>query len=113
MALGWLLLIFVVAIGVVASIFRPEARARVGWTAAAIVAFIVLYVGVDVARSLAQIRRDRQATERIATNEVQVDDLILAGTSDRHYRMSGLVHNQSPTYTLSQTSGSRLSCSTA
>jgi uncharacterized membrane protein len=82
MAVAWLLVLFVVAIGVVACIFMPEVRVAVGWTAAAIVAFIVLYVVADVARSLAQIRRDRQATERIAAKEVQVDDLILAGTSD-------------------------------
>lgn len=97
-------LVFVLLIAAVVSVMTPQVRARAGWTAAAIVAaivlYIVVYVAVDLARSLADIDRARQATERIASSEVQVDGLRLTGTSAPGYRMTGLVRNLSPTYTL-------------
>src|SRR5262249_37571927 len=50
---------------------------------------------------LAQVRREVEATKRIAISEVQLDDLRLTGTGPDHYRLTGVVHNGSPTYELS------------
>lgn len=91
------------AVALVVAIFMPEVRAAIAWAAAAFVVFIILYVVSDVMRSFAQIRRDQQATKLIAVNEVQVDGLLLTGTSARDYHMVGLVRNLSPSHTLTDT----------
>jgi hypothetical protein len=100
MVAAWLVLVLFVAIALVACVLMREVRAWVGWAVAALVALVVLYVVADLVRSFAQIDRDRLATERIAVTDVQVDDLRLSGTSEHDYRMSGLLRNLSPTYTL-------------
>ena len=71
-----------------------------GGGAAVIVGLISMYVAADVMRSFRAIERTRDAEERISTREVTVDDLELTGTSPATYRVRGLVHNLSPTYTL-------------
>ena len=96
----WLMLLGLIAIAVVACLLLPEARRPIGYTALALVALVGLAVAADLARSLREISRARQAMELIPTREVQVDDLQLTGSGRESYRLTGLLHNASPSYTL-------------
>ena len=95
----WLMLLGLM-VAVVLCVLSPEARRPIAWIAAAIVGSIALYIAADVMRSFREIRRANEARKLISTREVTVDDLQLTGTSPATYRLRGLVHNLSPTYTL-------------
>jgi hypothetical protein len=95
-----LMLLGVIVIAAVAALLLPEARIAVGVVLAAIVAFILIYVAVDLARSFDELHRSNLATKRIPVTDVTLDDLALTGTSSADYRLSGTVHNNSPTHAL-------------
>ena len=99
----WMLLLGLL-LAVVGIYFMPaEARRLLGWTVAAIVAWLALYVASDLVRSFRNLARSREASERIPLREVKVDDLQITGTTPATYEIRGLVHNLSPTQTLTVT----------
>lgn len=78
-------------------------RVLLGYAVILVVVWIVLYVASDLRRSFREIKRSEEASKLIAVTEVKVDDLQLSGSDPATYEMRGLVHNPSPTYTLSLT----------
>jgi hypothetical protein len=96
----WPMLLGLVVAVLVVSFLSPAARRGIGGTAAVVVGLAVVAIGAEVIRSVARLRQDLQAQKRIAASEVRLDDLELSGNSPATYRLTGLVHNLSPTYTL-------------
>ncbi len=96
----WLMLVGLIVIALVACLLLREVRRAIGYTALALVALVGLAVAADLARSLREISRENQAMERIQPREVRLDDLELTGSGRENYRLTGLLHNASPNYTL-------------
>lgn len=94
------MLLGLVVAAVVVLVLSPEARRAIGWTAAAVVGVVLVAIVADVVRSFVRLHQDMEATKRIAVSEVRLDDLELSGNSPATYRLTGLVQNLSPTYTL-------------
>jgi hypothetical protein len=97
----WPVLLLCAVVALVLYVMMPELRVPIAWTAGAVVTALALYVVADVVRSFSQVRREVEASRRIAISEVQLDDLHLTGSGPDHYRLTGVVHNLSPTYELS------------
>jgi hypothetical protein len=95
-----LVLLGLVVVALLFAILPSDGRRLIGWIAAAIVGWLVLYAVADLRRSFGEIAESRKASELIPVAEVKVDELQLNGTSPRTYEIRGLVHNLSPAYTL-------------
>jgi hypothetical protein len=67
---------------------------------AALLAGLVLYIAADLVRTFSGTYRYKRSLERIAADEVRVDDLRLMPKRPGNYRLRAQVHNLSRTYTL-------------
>lgn len=95
----WLWPLALIFFAVMAALVPKDVRRPMVYTAAAIAGVIAWAIVADVARSLRNVSRQKQAMERIAPTQIQLDSLQLTGTAPA-YRLSGQVHNLSPSYTL-------------
>lgn len=96
----WLMLLGFIVVALVVCVFVPEARRPIGVLAAGVTALLLLAVAAEVVKSISQARRELQAQRRIAPREIQLDGMQLTAISATNYRLTGVVHNLSPTWTL-------------
>jgi hypothetical protein len=96
----WLMLLVVTITGVMACLVLPEMRRPIGFAAAVLIVLLGLAMLADLARTFRELSEQKKARERIASSQIQLDDLQLTGTSRANYRLRGLLHNRSQTFTL-------------